>query len=314
MACMFFACHSIIIAQKNAIISGKVKNPIKNKITIDIPSYNKRISLDLDKKGKFSEEFEVKNAVYARISNGKATIPAYLSPGTNLKVTFDARKLSKKDYKNVSINCKNPETKMMINYYSKQLFPASEEMFGLTPKEFKKKMKYVANHNDSIISVYSKKNKYIDTAFVNLFRIQVKVPLAISYFYYPTYHAMMVPDDKSEYPENFNIFDDTLPKNNLKIYNSVYRYKTYVVSFWNLALSSYASKENAKGIDFINNYIDILKKMKLKQAIKDDVANNFIKENYKKSSNEGKEIIKKRYSEILKNKTYISNIKKIINQ
>ena len=319
VACLFGACHNLKkatdkVEEGYAEVSGTVVNYKSNKVVVQIFGNDTVVSLPVDEKGNFKGRIFMKDFAYARVCSGnKAAVPAYLAPNVELNLQFDVALVNKGDFNKVKVTGKNVvETKMMVDYYKKQLFPASQELFVLNPVDFKQKMIEVSAHNEKVINDFVAKNKSLDNNFVDMFKIQVQVPLAVSYFYYPMYHQMFCPKDKSKTPEDFNIFDKRLPKNDMGVYTKVYRYKTYEVSYWNNLLLGKVAHLQGDMVKFFNTYIDELKNLELNQMIKDDVANNLVMQNYKGVPENIKSILKARYKEIVKNEAYISHLDKMM--
>lgn len=312
MACSLGACHNIKKAsgdaeQGYAKVSGKVVNFKKERIAIQLMGVDTLVYLPIDENGVFMGEVLMNGFTYARICNGKFAVPAYLYPGVEMNIEFDVDQIKKMDYSNVKLQGKNiGETKMMLDYYQKQIFPSSQELFVLNPVDFKKKMLEVSAHNLKLVDDYVAANKSLNKKIVDMFKVQLQVPLAASYFYYPMYHGMFCPKDKTPKPEGFNIFDERLPKNDIEVYNKVYRYKTYEVSFWNNAILAKVAQFQGNMVKFANAYVDVLKALKINQQIKDDVANNLMNQFYNQLSEDGKAVLKSRYKEVMKNKKYIS--------
>lgn len=144
-----------------------------------------------------------------------------------------------------------------------------------------------------------------------MFRIQVKVPLAASYFYYPMYHSLLNREDQSEEPDHFNIFDEMLPKNDIGVYQKVYRYKVYEVSYWNNLLGEKLAGLMSEPEQFVNAYIDELNKLGLHEQIRDDVGNNFVMQYYNELPEEAVLILKSRYKEIVVNPKYLKEIERV---
>jgi len=308
IVCTICACYNT--KASNAKISGFIKNPKGNKVTLQVQSLDKLFTFEIDSKGFFKGEIDVKEGLYARLVNNKVAIPLYLEPGVNIELSYDRSEVKKGKYSSVKIAGKgNIETKMMLNFYEKQLSHSSQELFVLTPIEFQKLQRETAKFNLNIIDDFVSSNKSINKDFVKLFKYQVQITLAASFFYYPSYHSMMNKQDKSAIPKNFNFFIEKLPKNNIDVYTKVYRYNTYEVSVWNQLLMEKVMPLQSDMVKLFNTYIDELKSLKLAQPIMDDVANNFIMQQYKAAPDNIKEILKKRYPEVVKNKRYISNYK-----
>jgi len=318
VACLFGASHNLKkatdkVEEGYAKVSGTVVNYKSNKGLVQVFGNDTVVSFPIDEKGNFKGEIFMKDFAYARICSGKSAVPAYLAPNVELNLKFDVVLVKKGDFNKVKVSGKNvDETKMMVDYYQKQLFPSSQELFVLKPVDFKNKMIEVSAHNEKVINDFVAKNKSLDNNFVDMFKIQVQVPLAASYYYYPMYHGMFNPKDKSETPKDFNIFDKRLPKNDIGVYTKIYRYKTYEVSYWNNLLLSKVAHLQGDMVKFFNTYIDELKNVELNQMIKDDVANNLINQNYKAVPENIKSILKSRYKEILKNEAYISHLEKMM--
>ena len=253
----------------------------------------------------------LEKAGYIRLANGKAAFPLYLQPGKSVRLKMDVKSVLEGDYESVEfLEGSNPETRMMVDYYQKQWFPSTQEMFVLPPNDFKQLMDSIVRFNDRIISAFVKKNT-CDPAFVQLFRIQVKVPLAASYFYYPMYHSLLNREDKSEIPADFNIFDRLLPKNNIDVYRNVYRYKIYEVSYWNSLLGEKLANLMSEPEQFVSAYIDELNKLGLHEQIRDDIGNNFVMQYYNELPKEVVLILKSRYKEIVVNPKYLKEIERV---
>jgi len=308
IACTICACYNTNAS--NVKISGFINNPKGNKVTLQVQSLGKLFTFAIDSKGFFKGEIDVKEGLYARLVNNKVAVPLYLEPGVNIELSYDRSEVKKGKYSSVKIAGKgNIETKMMLDFYEKQLSHSSQELFVLTPIEFQKIQRNTAEYNVKIIDDFVKANGDINKGFVQLFKYQVQISLAASFFYYPSYHSMMNKQDKSAIPKNFNFFIEKLPKNNIDVYTKVYRYNTYEVSVWNQLLMEKVMPLQSDMVKLFNTYIDELKSLKLAQPIMDDVANNFIMQQYKAAPDNIKEILKKRYPEVVKNKRYISNYK-----
>ena len=196
---------------------------------------------------------------------------------------------------------------MMSDYYEKQWFPSTQEMFVLPPADFKQMMDSIVRYNDAVITEFVKKTP-CDPEFERLFRIQVKVPLAASYFYYPMYHSLLNREDQSEEPDHFNIFDEMLPKNDIDVYQKVYRYKIYEVSYWNNLLGEKLADLMSEPEHFVNAYIDELNKLGLHQQIRDDVGNNFVMQYYNELPEDARQVLQNRYKEVVSNPVYQEKI------
>ena len=253
IACLW-ACNPI----HGVKVSGDLLHYKVDKLYFEICGQDTTITVALDSTGNFETILPLKEAGYVRLANGKAAFPLYLLPGKSVRLKMDMKRVQEGDYESVEfLEGDNPETRMMVDYYQKQWFPSTQEMFVLPPDDFKQFMDSIVRFNDRIISAFVKKNT-CDPAFVQLFRIQVKVPLAASYFYYPMYHSLLNREDKSETPADFNIFDRMLPKNDINVYRSVYRYKIYEVSYWNNLLGEKLADLMSEPERFVNAYIDEL--------------------------------------------------------
>ncbi|MFR7811786.1 MAG: hypothetical protein ACLU4N_22470, partial [Butyricimonas faecihominis] len=172
-------------------ISGDLFHYKGDKLYFEICGQDTTITVALDSMGSFEAVLPLTKAGYVRLANGKAAFPLYLQPGKSVRLKMDVKKVQEGDYESVEfLEGSNSETRMMADYYQKQWFPSTQEMFVLPPNDFRQIMDSIVHFNDSIISAFVKKNS-CDPAFVKLFRIQVKVPLAASYFYYPMYHSLL---------------------------------------------------------------------------------------------------------------------------
>ena len=321
LLCVFITFNGMIkttLAQENksgyALLSGDIKNFEGHKAAINIVNGNRVLPIKFDKKGHFENRIMMKDMSYVRVMVGKSTVPVYLAPKVKLRLRFDVENVLKGDYSEVKIKGNATiETIMLLKYFENQLYPSSQTAFKLLPIDFKNRMTEVSEHNLSIIDKFAQKHKSINSKFVAMFKLQSLVSLTPFVFSYPMYHHMMVPNDKSEYPEGFNIIDNKLPKNDIYVYNSVYRYKIYEVSYWNNYLLAKIDNLKSDLVTFFNAYIDELLSLKLNFQIQDDVANNMIMQNYRDAPENIKDIFKSRYKEIISSKDYLDQISKMIN-
>ena len=68
------------------------------------------------------------------------------------------------------------------------MVPLYGELFIYTPAEFRELLDTIVGYNDGLIEDFLKADSSgYDRDFADLFKLQVKVPLAVSYFYYPVY-------------------------------------------------------------------------------------------------------------------------------
>ena len=309
---LWIACLWACNPNNEVKIAGNLLNFKGNKLFFEICAQDTTISVVLDSTGAFEVRLPLREAGYVRLANGKAAIPLYLKPASDVGIEMDVKKVQEGDYESVKfLKGDYAETRMMLEYYQKQWFPSTQEMFVLPPAEFRQMMDSIVRYNDAIISEFVKKEP-CDTEFVRLFRIQVKVPLAASYFYYPMYHSLLNREDQSEAPDDFNIFDKMLPKNDINVYQKVYRYKIYEVSYWNNLLGEQLAGLMTEPVRFVNVYIDELNKLGLNQQIRDDVGHNFVMQYYKELPTEAQRVLKDRYKEVVGNVRYRSAIEKMI--
>lgn len=304
ITCLGIACLMACNSNENLSIKGHLQHYKAKNIKFEICAQDTTISASIDSSGYFEATLPLKESGYIRISNSKATLPIYAEPKQNIQIEADIQKLREGDYHSVKMvrgDC--PETQMMIDYYQKQWFPSTEEMFVLPPTAFRQLIDSVVRFNDSLITRFIESNP-CHAEFVELFRLQVKIPLATSYFYYPMYHALLNPQDKSETPEDFNIFDGMLPKNNIGIYRKVYRYKTYEISYWNHFLQNKLSHLRNQPALYVSAYIEGLAKLKLEEQIRDDIAFGFISQQYRNLPEDAVTVLRQRYEDIIASPHY----------
>lgn len=309
IACLW-ACNPKV---KNEVsVSGRLNNYKGNKVYLEIPGRDSLVKAELDTAGYFIASLSLDAGTYVRLMNGKAAFPLYLAPGMKVRIEMDAARVKNGEYESVVFpEGINKETCMMIHYYENQWFPSTEELFIYPPVEFRELMDTVVAYNDGLIDDFLESDtKDYDRDFVNLFKLQVKVPLAVSYLYYPVYHTLLNPDDKSEIPEGFNIFDKMLPKNDSVIYNKVYRYKTYEVSYWNNKISQEIRGLTGDPEQYFNAWFDGLVALNLCSQIADDVAHTFIMQHAKEMGPEAKAVVKNRYEEVIINPGHRKQIEK----
>lgn len=291
-----WACNSG--KQNEASLSGRITNRLSDHVELDFCGCDSVLKVVLDTAGYFTLKVELSDGKYVRLTNGRATFPLYLAPGMNVELEMDALKVKRGNYTSVTFETGiNKETRMMANYYEHQWFPSSQEMFSQEPDDYRKLLQAVVNHNDSIIDAFLKQDaeKY-DQKFVELFKLQVKVPLAVSCFYYPTYHSLLGGEDNKESPVYVDLFDKILPKNNREIYNSVYRYKTYEVAYWNNIVA--AALADVAEEDFVNAYFNKLEELNVLPQISRDAAQIFFMQEVTDLSQAEKDLIKKRMEEL----------------
>ena len=297
IACLW-ACNTHI---KEAVVKGKVTNALGSRLYVEICGQDSLLQTRLDSTGHFSFEFSLSDGAYVRLVNGKAALPLYVTPGMIINLEMDAQKLREGDYASIVFNeGLNGETQMMLDFYSKQWFPSSQEMFVCSPAEFKHLISQVVRYNDSIIDAFGvESGTACDPLFVKLFKYQVKVPFAMSYFYYPMYHSLLVKQDTAAVPDNFNIFDNTLPKNDSLVYNKVYRYKTYEVAYWNDRISTAMLNEQVPDSNVVATYFEKLSALQLLPQISMDVAQAFFSQQVEGLSLDEKALVEK-YINVLK--------------
>jgi len=229
-ACSIGAC--VFAKDTNFIIKGNGSFLNDKSVSIEIPASDTTINISVSE-GHFSQELSIDQGQYARLLIGKQVFPLWLKPKGKLKLNLKINNLDFTTFKDIVLNPqKNQETLLMNDFYAVQELPQKEEIFPLVPEEFKAQIIAYNAKNigmvDDLTVLYSK----VDTAFVRLFKYQTQVPLAFNYFYYPQFHHMMNPNDESDIPEDFNIFNTLLPKNDLYVYSNVYRYPLYENSYW----------------------------------------------------------------------------------
>ena len=122
------------------------------------------------------------------------------------------------------------------------------------------------------------------------------------------YHSLLNREDQSEEPDHFNIFDEMLPKNDIDVYQKVYRYKIYEVSYWNNLLGEKLADLMSEPEHFVNAYIDELNKLGLHQQIRDDVGNNFVMQYYNELPEDARQVLQNRYKEVVSNPVYQEKI------
>jgi len=311
MMFLWIACLSACNSNDGTQVRGNLQNYKGKKVYFEICGQDTTITVALDSVGNFEASLPLREAGYVRLANGKVAFPLYLQPSEKVLVKMDVEKVQNGDYKSVELmEGNNLETRMMLDYYEKQWFPSTREMFVLPPADFKQLMDSIVRHNDAIITEFVRKAP-CDPEFERLFRIQVKVPLAASYFYYPMYHSLLNREDKSELPADFNIFDEMLPKNDIDIYRKVYRYKIYEVSYWNNLLGEKLADLMSEPEQFVNTYIDELNRLGLHQQIRDDVGNNFVMQYCKELPGNARRVLQSRYKEMVANPVYQEKIEEM---
>lgn len=295
IACLV-ACNTSI--KREVSLNGQIKNPLSKNVVLDVCGQDSVFEASLDADGRFTFRVEVSEGKYVRLLNGKAAFPLYLAPGMEIDLEMDAQKVKEGNYTSVIFGKgSNKEIQMMTHYYEHQWFPSSQEMFSQEPDNYRKLLNAVVSYNDSIIDAFLKKDegKY-DQRFVELFKLQVKVPLAVSCFYYPMYHSLMSQENVENLPEYVDVFDEVLPKNNRYIYNNVYRYKTYEVAYWNHKVA--AALADVAEEDIVNAYFDKLEELNVLPEIRRDAAGIFFTQEVTGLSQAEKDLIKKRMEEL----------------
>lgn len=99
-----------------------------------------------------------------------------------------------------------------------------------------------------------------------------------------------------------------LPKNDIDVYQKVYRYKIYEVSYWNNLLGEKLADLMSEPEHFVNAYIDELNKLGLHQQIRDDVGNNFVMQYYNELPEDARQVLQNRYKEVVSNPVYQEKI------
>lgn len=297
-----------------AQVTGKLTHYKGDKVYFEICSQDSILKVALDSTGSFTASLPVTESSYVRLMNGKASFPLYVKPGMKVQLEMDAEQVKEGDFESVKFPAGvAPETQMMVYYYQNQWFPSTEEMFVKTPVEFRQMMDSIIRYNDQVVDdFWAKQGGEWDRTFVDLFKIQIKVPMAASYYYYPMYHSLLNRADTSEIPEDFNFFDELLPKNDSIVYNKVYRYKVYEVSYWHNEIGARLANLSGDPEAFLNAYIDQLKALDVHRQLKDDLGNNLIMQYAQVDSQAIKDILIRRYPEIVMKASYRKQIEKAL--
>ncbi len=284
--------------QTEVSLRGRIDNRLGDKVVLDVCGQDSVFEVPLNAEGRFAFNVKLANGKYARLLNGKAVFPLYLAPGMEMELEVDAQEVKRGNYTSVTLGKGiSKETQMMAHYYEHQWFPSSQEMFSQEPDDYRKLLQAVVNHNDSIIDAFLKQDseKY-DQRFVKLFKLQIKVPLAVSCFYYPTYHNLLGARSDKELSEYIDVFDKMLPKNDSAVYNNVYRYKTYEVAYWNNIVTD--ALVDVADEDIVNAYFDKLEELNVLPQIRRDAARIFFMQEVTGLSLQEKDLIEKRIGEL----------------
>ena len=136
IACLW-ACNPI----HGVKVSGDLLHYKGDKLYFEICGQDTTITVALDSTGNFETILPLKEAGYVRLANGKAAFPLYLLSGKSVRLKMDVKSVQEGDYESVEfLEGDNPETRMMVDYYQKQWFPSTQEMFVLPPADFKQFM------------------------------------------------------------------------------------------------------------------------------------------------------------------------------
>ena len=165
---LWIACLLACNSNDRTPVRGNLQNCKGKKVYFEICGQDTTITVALDSVGNFEINLPLREAGYVRLANGKAAFPLYLQPGEKVQVKMDVEKVQNGDYKSVElVEGNNPETRMMVDYYEKQWFPSTQEMFVLPPVDFKQMMDSIVRH---LMKCYRKMilvsiRKYTDTRF-----------------------------------------------------------------------------------------------------------------------------------------------------
>lgn len=307
IACLW-ACNQNV--DREALVTGKLDNYKGEKVYFEVYGQDSLVKVPLDTAGRFAALLKLGEPSYVRLMNGKAAFPLYLKPGMKVELALDVKKIQEEDYESVVFpGGVNKETRMMAYYYANQWFPSTQEMFVYPPAEFRDMMDSVVRYNDALVDGFlAKDDENYDPEFVRIFKLQIKVPFAASYFYYPMYHSLLNPKDTAEVPEDFNFFDEWLPKNDSVVYNKVYRYKTYEVSYWNNRIAAGLMELSGDPATFFAAYLDQLLTLELLPQIKEDVAYTFIMGQAQGAGAEVKELLRARCKEVISDPRHLRQI------
>lgn len=307
LAMTIFSCKK---EDKQFAISGNIENFKGAKVFLQLPTIAKNFKVDIDSLGAFKYQMDQKEAVYGRLIINKLSVPVYVKNNTDVKLKINLESLAKADYSSIKVSGENIlETKMMLDFYTKQDYPQTQPSMVLSPDDFVKRLRKAQKHNLEIIDNFVKENSSIDKEFAQNFKYQFQITLAAAFLYYPQYHSMMVPSDKTPIPADFNFFAKELPLNDLNVYNNVYRYKTYEVSIWNLKIMSEVTNPQVDIDKFAIEYLEKLKSYNLKEQINNDVANNYMSQFFPAFAPETQQKVKELYKTIQTNPNYLKNIK-----
>lgn len=141
-------------------LSGTIKNPNTSEFQLfDLESGTQLKSLAIDATGKFSDTITLEKGRYY-LSDGVKNILLYLTPGTDLSMTLDAKDLDN----SLRFEGKGKEINTYILEKMKRqnsLVSDAEQLFELSPDDFNKKIQSL----DAEFTALAENNKNIDSFY-----------------------------------------------------------------------------------------------------------------------------------------------------
>lgn len=162
--------YKLILPPQKTVISGIIKNPISNSITLNYQNHEswvKRswngLDIDLDSTGHFSFEVSIQEPTNLRLSQSFFPLPIYAEPGDSIKIMMDANGI----YRRTKFSGDNAvnnqvlldfyhhirgDTIMMITPDFSIVNKSQAEHLGEVQQRERKELHYLFSHKDKVSS------------------------------------------------------------------------------------------------------------------------------------------------------------------
>ncbi|TAJ09202.1 AhpC/TSA family protein [Marinilabiliaceae bacterium JC017] len=305
-----FACN-----QKQSItIKGKIENPASDIVTLYNPTLDKTDTLSFNQEdGTFMAEFPLEKDYFVRIINGETAVPLYIEPGNDLVLNFDVKALNENQENPATISGHGSENSSFL--WKLNEINIEEGMRTLLTKP--------ATSFDSLVQDnYAKKTKAIEeiknkpaysTTFLDKISLITKIEMAEKYHYYNIYHPRFAPQDTTPIPDRFNEYGKDIPLDNAAYFNEIRQYKGHVMRTYRQQIDDKLKGLNIDrfSINYTNRNFDEIIALNAAQEIKDELGKWLIS-SYSYRADSIKEIIEKRYTEVLRNEKYLQEFEQML--
>ncbi|MCU4163541.1 TlpA family protein disulfide reductase [Carboxylicivirga caseinilyticus] len=295
-------------------ITGTITNPDGDVITLNVPFKTSRDTIaTIQEDGTFKAELEITKPYMATIINGDAFVKLNLVPGSVLNISFDGTELKSGKTENVTIEGEGSESSiLLLELRNIQPEENIKALLAYPAPEFDSKVtSHIQTITDKIDEFESSNPGY--ESLTEILRLEQKVALAQYYNYFVMYHARFAPNDTLPVPEEFKTFVDAIATDNYDAFELSRQYKGFVVDQTMSAIDDKLTQDGvAEGsIAYTSKLFDAVVAMEVPQIVKDEMGNRMLG-SYTYEPDSIKEVMKTRYTEIIKNEEYTNEFKALL--